>query len=164
MAHDPKDRPPAEDLSAQLNATLDGWNAAMGIHFVHASADKVLAELTIRGHHLQPYGLVHGGVYAGLIETVASVGAALDAMRRQKTAVGLENHTSFLHAAREGKLHVAALPLSRGSRTQVWEGTITDDSGRTMATGRVRMLCLEPGTAIAGETVQVKLGSRPAGE
>jgi 1,4-dihydroxy-2-naphthoyl-CoA hydrolase len=147
---------PDGNFAAALNASASGWNLAMGIHFIRATADEVIAELEIASHHHQPYGIVHGGVHAGLIETVASVGAALAALPRGQSVVGLENNTSFLNAVREGKLRVTARPLMRGRRTQVWEATITDDAGRTVASGRVRFLALEGGTSLAGETVKVK--------
>src|SRR5258708_20589439 len=89
---------PAEDFAARLNAWLDGWNSSMGIQFVRATADEVVAEVQIGVLHRQAYGIVHGGLYSGLVETVASVGAALFAMKRGQSVVGLENHTSFLHA------------------------------------------------------------------
>ena len=128
----------------------------MGIHFVRATGDEVVAEMEIGPQHHQPYGIVHGGVHAGLIEAVTSVGAALAALPRGQSVVGLENHTSFLNAVREGKLRATARPLMRGRRTQVWEGTITDADGRTIASGRVRFLALEAGASLAGETVEVK--------
>lgn len=150
--------PPADDLSPTLNAHLDGWNAAMGLRFVRATADEVIAECTVGPQHLQPYGLVHGGVYAGLIETVTSVGAALWGMAQGLSVVGLDNHTSFLRAVREGTLRVTATPLVRGRRTQVWEAAVTDAGGRVAASGRVRLLCLEAGAQVAGEVVAVKAG------
>lgn len=133
----------------------------MGIHFVRATSDEVVAELEIGPQHHQPYGIVHGGVHSGLIETVASVGAALAAMPRSQSVVGLENHTSFLNAVREGKLRATARPLTRGRRTQVWEATVTDGEGRPVSSGRVRFLALEAGAALAGETVEVKRSSKP---
>ena len=145
-----------QDMTAMLNATLDGWNQAMGLRFVSATKDEVVAELVIGAQHRQPYGIVHGGVHAGIIETVASVGAALFAMPDGRSVVGLENSTSFLHAVREGKLVVTARPLTRGRRTQVWEGVVKDDAGRTAATGRVRLLCLEADVALAGKKVSVE--------
>jgi uncharacterized protein (TIGR00369 family) len=154
---------PDGNFAAALNASNTGWNVAMGIHFVHATADEVIAEMEIGTHHHQPYGIVHGGVHSGLIETVASVGAALAALPRGQFVVGLENHTSFLNAVREGKLRATARPLMRGRRTQVWEATVTDAAGRTAATGRVRFLALEAGSSLAGDTVQVKhADSKPA--
>jgi uncharacterized protein (TIGR00369 family) len=147
---------PDGNFAAALNARKIGWSAAMGIRFIRATGDEVVAELEIGPSHLQAYGIVHGGVHSGLVETIASVGAALDALPRQQTVVGLDNHTSFLHAVREGTLRAAARPLMRGRRTQVWEATVADAEGRTVASGRVRFLALDAGSSLAGETVSVK--------
>lgn len=138
------------DASPVLNQSLGGWNEATGLRFVRATAAEVIAEIDVGAHHRQPHGIVHGGVYAGLIETVCSTGAAIHAAKSGDTCVGLENHTSFLHAVREGTLRVTAKPLTRGRRTQVWEATIVDPAGRVAATGRVRLLCLPPDAALAG--------------
>jgi 1,4-dihydroxy-2-naphthoyl-CoA hydrolase len=143
--------PAAPDFTEAMNAGAGGWNRAMGLRFVRATADEVVGELLIGPEHLQPHGIVHGGVYAGVVETVASVGAGLSAGARGFTAVGLENHTSFLRAVRSGTLRAVARPLTRGRRTQVWEASVTDDAGRVAATGRVRLLCIEPGSELAGE-------------
>lgn len=150
---------PDGNFAASLNAVRGGWNKAMDIHFVLATGDEVIAELEIAAHHHQAYGIVHGGVHSGLIETVTSVGAALAALPRSQSVVGIENHTSFLNAVREGKLRATARPLMRGRRTQVWEATVTDDEGRAVASGRVRFLALEAGSSLAGETVKVKRSS-----
>ncbi len=151
---------PDGDYSVALNARLDGWNAVMGLRFVHATPDEVIAELDISGCHRQAYGIVHGGVYSGMIETVASVAAAHWAARHKQSVVGLENHTSFLNAVREGTLRACARPLMRGRRTQVWQSSVTDSVGRTVAEGRVRFLALEAGSAVAGETVRIKSSQR----
>lgn len=150
-----------EDFSAKLNASLDGWTSAMGVQFIRATADEVVAEVQVGAPHLQAYGIVHGGLYSGLIETVASVGAALYAMKNGQSVVGVENHTSFLRAVREGRLRATARPLMRGRRTHVWEAAITDSSGQIVATGRVRLLALEQDSSIAGETVAVKQNLNP---
>jgi 1,4-dihydroxy-2-naphthoyl-CoA hydrolase len=152
---------PDGNFAAALNAVRGGWNKAMGIHFIHATGDEVVAELEINAQHHQAYGIVHGGVHSGLIETVASVGAALAALPRNQGVVGVENHTSFLKAVREGKLRATARPLMRGRRTQVWEATITDAAERSVASGRVRFLALEAGSSLAGETVKVRGHSEP---
>jgi 1,4-dihydroxy-2-naphthoyl-CoA hydrolase len=144
------------DFAAACNASRGGWNEAMGVRFVRVTLDEVVVELEIGPQHLQPQGIVHGGVYAGVIESIASVGAAMNAMSRGQTVVGLENHTSFLRAVREGTVRGTARPLTRGRRTQVWEATIADAAGRTLATGRVRLLALEGGSTLAGETLSTK--------
>ncbi len=139
-----------------LNARRGGWNEAMGLRFVRATSDEVVAELVVERIHQQPYGIVHGGVHAGVIETLASTGAALSAGARGQSVVGLENHTSFIRAVREGTLRATSTPITRGRRTQVWETTIVDADGKVVASGRVRLLCLDPGAEIAGETAGVK--------
>jgi 1,4-dihydroxy-2-naphthoyl-CoA hydrolase len=144
------------DFASMMNEHLGGWNRAMGLRFVKATQDEVVAEIDVSDAHLQPYGILHGGVHTGIIETVCSTGAALAAQADGRTVVGLENATSFLRAVRGGKLRVTALPRARGRRSQVWEATVCDETGRAVATGRVRLICLEAGSEIAGEKVEVK--------
>ena len=136
-----------------LNSMLGGFNTLIGLRFTSATYEKVCAEVPVTAKLHQPYGLVHGGVYSSMIETLASVGAAINAMPKGQSTVGLENTTSFLRAARSGTLYGEAIPLTRGKRTHVWEVTIRDDEKRLLATGRVRMICLEKGAAVAGKTV-----------
>jgi uncharacterized protein (TIGR00369 family) len=144
--------PPGDSL-AFLNEHLGGYNRAMGLRITRASEDEVEAEIAVGEQHLQPYGVVHGGVHAGMIEAACSTGAALFAMKSGQSVVGLENATSFLRAAREGKLVVRAVPVVRGRRSQVWEATVRDEQGRPLAAGRVRLMCLESGEALAGKKV-----------
>ena len=136
--------------------TMPGFDGAMGFELHVATRDEVVVEYTIEDKHRQPYGIVHGGVHCAVFETVCSTGAAMDAMARGQSVVGLENHTTFVRAAREGRVRVVAKPITRGRRTQVWEATATDAAGRTLATGRVRLLCLDPDTELAGRTVETK--------
>jgi uncharacterized protein (TIGR00369 family) len=144
------------DAVTMLNAHRGGFEIAMGLVFTRITPDEVACEVPVGPHLTQPYGLVHGGVYCSIIETLASVGAAMHAMPRGQTTVGLENSTSFLRAVRSGKLHGTGTPIHRGRTTQVWQVTVTDEAGKIAATGRVRMTCLEPGASLAGETVAVK--------
>lgn len=138
-------------LAAQINTHLGGWNDAMGLRFVSVSPDECIGELAVGAQHLQPYGIVHGGVHAGIIEAACSTGAAIVALARGQTVVGLENSTSFVHAARGGTLRVTARPVTRGRRTQVWEARVTDQTDKLLATGRVRLLCLDPGAELVGK-------------
>lgn len=133
-----------------------GFDTAMDFRFVSASRDEVVLEYHIEPKHLQPYGIVHGGVHCAAIESTCSTGAAFDAMARGQSVVGVENHTSFIRAARTGRIRVTATPLTRGRRSQVWEATARDEQGRIVATGRVRLLCLDPGSDLGGEKVAVK--------
>jgi len=138
-----------------------GWDAAMGFRYVRASRDEVVVEYEVGAVHKQGYGIVHGGVHCGVVEAVCSTGAAMDAMARGQSVVGLENHTSFVRAVRGGKITVTATPVTRGRRVQLWEAVCRDESGRTVATGRVRLLCLDPGSELAGERVREMPSAAP---
>jgi uncharacterized protein (TIGR00369 family) len=148
----------SQDFAAQLKLRPEGWPTAMGMEITLATKDEVRAELTIGPQHLQSYGIVHGGVHSGVIETLASIGAFLFAQQRGQHVVGLENHTSFIRAVRAGtKLHAVATPITRGRQTQVWEARVLDEEDRIVATGRVRLLCLEADQSLAGEPVRGSL-------
>jgi uncharacterized protein (TIGR00369 family) len=131
-----------ETLVERLNPP-SGWVKEMGIAILAASPDEVTCEWEVGEKHLQPYGIVHGGVHCGVIETLASIGAALVALPRGQRVVGLENSTTFIRAVRSGKLHGVARPVTRGRSSQVWEAWIRNDSAELVAQGRVRLLCVD---------------------
>jgi len=144
-----------EDYSARMNELPEGWLKAMGVTITLATGDEVRAELTVGPEHLQGYGIVHGGVHCGLIESLASIGAALFALPLGKHVVGLENNTSFIRAVRAGtKLHAVSTPVTRGRRSQVWEARVLDEEDHMVATGRVRLLCLDADQPLAGSRLE----------
>jgi uncharacterized protein (TIGR00369 family) len=136
-----------EDLAKLFNDhSLENWLSANDMSFVRVSADVVEIEWTVAKKHLQPYGIVHGGVHCGAIETVCSIGAAVAAAERgfKGGVVGLENHTSFIRGVREGtKLRCIAKPITRGRTTHVWEAEVLDTENKVVASGRVRLLCTD---------------------
>jgi 1,4-dihydroxy-2-naphthoyl-CoA hydrolase len=145
----------SQDYADRLNEMPEGWLQAMGVTITHATKDEVRAELITGPEHMQGYGIVHGGVHCGLIESLASIGAALFALPNKQHVVGLENNTSFIRAVRSGvKLRAVATPITRGRRTQVWEARVIDQDDRIVATGRVRLLCLDEDQSLAGEQVR----------
>ncbi len=149
----PKNRYVEDAAAAAVNQGLGGFDAAMGIRVVRASPDEVVLEYEVGERHRQPYGIVHGGMHCAAIETACSTGAGLAALARGQAVVGVENHTSFIRAVRSGCVRVTARPLTRGRRSQVWEATARNEAGEIVSTGRVRLLCLDPGSELAGETV-----------
>ena len=153
----------SEDFSRQLNAIHEGWVDAMGMTITHATKDEVRCDLTVGQQHLQGYGIVHGGVHCGIIETLSSMGAYLFARERGQHVVGLENNTSFVRAVRSGaKLHAVATPVTRGRQTQVWQAQVLDEENRVVATGRVRLLCISDEQQLAGEQVKGALSDPPS--
>ena len=110
----------------------------LGIRVEEASGDRVVLACPVTGDLHQPYGLVHGGVFATLAETAASIAAALWFGDRGKV-VGVSNHTDFLRAVRGGRLRAEATPLARGRTTQLWQVEIGDERGRLVAHAKVRL-------------------------
>ena len=132
----------SDDFAEAMNR-LPGWVKEMGITILTASSEEVTCAWEVTEKHHQGYGIVHGGVHCGVIETLASVGAALVALPRGQLVVGLENNTSFIRAVRSGRLTANARPVTRGRTTQVWEAWIRDEQGNLVAQGRVRLLCID---------------------
>jgi uncharacterized protein (TIGR00369 family) len=132
-------------VSEFLDGLPRGWVEATGLDIVSASGDEVVGTLVVVPEkHMQPMGLLHGGVLCGMVESLASVGAALYAIEHGKTgSAGMENHTSFLRSVRGGVLTGRAFPLHRGGSTHVWEVHITDEEGRLVSRGTVRLAILE---------------------
>lgn len=132
-------RPATPDL------LLSPYDRHLGLVIDSTSAERVTAHLDIDPeHHLQPAGLVHGAVYCGLVETLASLGAAVTALPAGRMPVGMENHTSFLRPVRGGRLEAVAEPVARGRQTHLWEVTVRDEQDRIVARGTVRLALLEP--------------------
>src|SRR4051812_47166475 len=115
--------------SVQADHSTLGFTTAMGLVFVNSSATEVIVDMTISAKHLQPMGIVHGGVYCGLVETVCSVGGHLAATAAGLLVVGVDNHTSFLRAQRTGTLRTTGRPLVTGRRTQLWEAKVENERG-----------------------------------
>lgn len=145
------------NAASAINAMHAGTYAgSVGVVVESASRSRVIATVTIEPRHLQPQGIVHGGVHASIVETVASIGAALDAMTHTRNVVGLENHTSFVRAVRGGVLRATATPITRGRRTQAWDVIIHNEAEQTVATGRVRFLVLEEDAEVRGAKLETK--------
>jgi 1,4-dihydroxy-2-naphthoyl-CoA hydrolase len=118
-----------------------GWEEALAIEFDEWTAARVLAHVDIDERHHQPYGIVHGGVWASIVESVASHGAGAAAMELQGVAgvVGTSNLTDFLRSHRAGRVDAIASPVFVGRNQQLWAVEISRASdGKLVARGQVR--------------------------
>ncbi|MEU4840769.1 PaaI family thioesterase [Nocardia testacea] len=135
-------RPPMSmaDLSAeQLNEISKGTFAdLMGLRVTELGPDRVRGEWTVTPRLHQPAGIQNGGVLCTVVETLASTGGAAWYGERG-VVVGVNNNTDFLRAVREGKLTAEATPLHRGGMQQLWQVVISDEDGRLVARGQVRL-------------------------
>ncbi len=115
-----------------------GFVELLGLRLDEVGPDRVVISWDITPALHQPYGIVHGGVHASVIETAASVAAATWLGDRGQV-VGVHNATDFLRAAREGTLRAVAEPVHRGRLQQLWLVEIRDEGERLVARGQVRL-------------------------
>lgn len=104
----------------------------LGVRFVEATADRVVAELRIRDDLKTAGGSLHGGTIMALADTVGATAAALNLPPGARTTT-LESKTNFFAAGTEGIVRAEATPLHRGKRTSVWQTRVTDEAGRLLA-------------------------------
>jgi len=126
----------------QENVNLEGESAFMqllGLRFEEVSIERVVASFEACRDHHQPWGIVHGGVFTAVIESVSSIGAYQAVKDRDQRAVGVNNVTDFLRPHQQGKLHVVAEPLHQGKSQQLWQAVITRGDGKTFARGEFRL-------------------------
>jgi 1,4-dihydroxy-2-naphthoyl-CoA hydrolase len=113
------------------------FDALYGLEFGETTPDLVTATVPVTPKILQPYGIVHGGVFCAIGETLASVGTHLGVTDAGNIAVGMSNHTSFLRPITAGTVHAEAKPRHRGRTTWIWDVEITNDDGALCAIGRI---------------------------
>ena len=123
-----------------------GFDDEIGLTYLDVSPDGARAQLTITDRHLQPHGIVHGGVYCSIVESVASVSAStwFKANGGGDKVVGVNNNTDFLRAITAGAVTAVSTPIHRGRRQQIWLIEITDTNARLVARGQVRLQNLPP--------------------
>jgi len=117
----------------------------LGIRDYASDDDGTLrAKVPVRPQLLQPFGLVHGGVYAAIAETLASIGTFVGVQDQGMQAMGLSNNTSFMRPVLKGTIHATARPLHRGRTTWLWDVECADDEQRVCAITRVTIAVRAP--------------------
>lgn len=121
-----------------LSDITAGLVRVLGLRFDELSPDRVEISWTVTPDQLQPMGLLHGGVHCSVVETAASVGAAIWLGDRGHV-VGVSNQTDFLRGVRDWELRAVGTPIHRGRSQQLWLVEIRDDEERLVARGQVRL-------------------------
>lgn len=121
------------------------FDTEIGLVYTRLTPDGVSAQLEVTPKLHQPMGIVHGGVWCAMVESMASVSAYLWlAENGGGNVVGVNNNTDFLRAVGEGTALGVSEPIHRGRRQQLWLVTIRDGAERLVARGQVRLQNLEP--------------------
>ncbi len=121
----------------QINAVMRGFDLLYGLEILACSDTEVRARVAVREEVKQPAGLVHGGLYASMAESMTSLATALAVMESGEMAMGLSNSTSFLRPITAGTVHAHATRLHRGRTTWVWDVRVSDDEDRLCALTRM---------------------------
>jgi 1,4-dihydroxy-2-naphthoyl-CoA hydrolase len=130
------------EIAAELGK---GFDNELGLEYLELTADGGRARLEITDKLLQPWGIVHGGVYCSIIESLASVSGQVWLLANGGgNVVGVNNNTDFLRAISAGAVTAESTPIHRGRRQQLWLITITDDTDRVVARGQVRLQNIAP--------------------
>jgi 1,4-dihydroxy-2-naphthoyl-CoA hydrolase len=125
--------------------SFSGFLQGAGLVIDEAGPDRVVGHIDLGPEHHTPWGIVHGGVYTTAVESAASIGASAAVRDRGQVAVGLTNTTHFVRSLKTGRVTVDAVPLHQGRSQQLWKVDITDEHGRLVAHGELRLQNLDAG-------------------
>lgn len=115
---------------------------ALSLQVLKVDPEESIMAIEIDDRHRQHFGLVHGGIYTMLAESVASIAAASGAPEKSST-VALEINANHLSAMRAGSLRATARPLHRGQRTCVYEVRLEDEAHKLISIARCTLLILK---------------------
>lgn len=127
------------DLLGVDPADAGSWVRGAALVFDDVSATTVKAHADLGAEHRTPWGVVHGGLFATVAESAASVGASAAVLERGQFAVGVDNLTDFLRPMTEGRIDVVAVAVQQGKSDQLWQVTIDRSDGKTVSRSRVRL-------------------------
>lgn len=122
---------------------MEGFDGLYGLEILTLTDEEVTARVAVRDELKQPGGLVHGGVFASIAESITSIATWLAVQADGRSAQGLSNQTSFLRPILDGTIHAIARRRHRGRTTWVWEVDITDDKDRLCALVRMTVAVRE---------------------
>jgi 1,4-dihydroxy-2-naphthoyl-CoA hydrolase len=130
----------------QANRSIRGGSLGslipkLGIEFVEIGPAAIVARMPVEGN-TQPYGILHGGATAALLETIASFGGGL-LVEPDRLVMGIELNVNHIRSVRSGFVSARGIPLHIGRTTAVWDMRVHDDEGRLVAAGRLTLAVLE---------------------
>jgi 1,4-dihydroxy-2-naphthoyl-CoA hydrolase len=114
-----------------------GLGETLGMEYLGGSAERVEGRFEVTDRVRQPFGMVHGGAFAALAETICSAGTSAAVAPDGMIAMGQSNQASFLRPVSSGTVHAVATARHRGRTTWIWDCELTDDDGRLCALVRM---------------------------
>ncbi len=111
----------------------------MGIVLLELSAEKAVATMPVEGNR-QPLGLLHGGAYVVLAESLGSMAANVWGHHLNKFAVGIEVNASHSASATSGLVTATCESVNLGSTLTVHQIHVADENGKRLSTIRITNL------------------------
>jgi uncharacterized protein (TIGR00369 family) len=146
----------ATDLLTILNDRAKNLFAAtLGIRFLEATPERVVAEMDVTDGHCTVPGILHGGAIMGLADTLGGSATGINLPPGAGTTT-IESKTNFFAPGRAGEtVRGECVALHRGKRTMVWQTRVTDKDGRLLALVTQTQIVLEPAPAARSEQEQL---------
>jgi 1,4-dihydroxy-2-naphthoyl-CoA hydrolase len=114
-----------------------GFAGAIGVEWLDLDPNNARARIKITDQHLQPHGIVHGGVMSALAESLTSVATWAGVKDHGDVAIGQANDTVFLRPISEGQVNALARRRHGGRTTWIWDVELSDDEGHVCALSRM---------------------------
>jgi uncharacterized protein (TIGR00369 family) len=114
-----------------------GLSETLGIEYLGGDAERAEGRFEVTDRVLQFFGIVHGGAFAALAETICSAATYNAVAADNMVAMGQSNQASFLRPVSSGHVHAVATARHRGRTTWIWDCELTDDDGRLCALVRM---------------------------
>ena len=124
-------------MEAQTPSWRDGLGELIGLEYQEVTPEGVRARLQVTDDVRQPFGLVHGGVFASMAESMCSSATWLGVKDDGMAAMGQSNSATFIRPITAGYVNATAHPRHRGRTTWIWDVEITDDDDRVCALVRM---------------------------
>jgi 1,4-dihydroxy-2-naphthoyl-CoA hydrolase len=122
---------------AGLSDMPKGFADDIGVEWLDLDPDNARAQITIEPRHLQANGVVHGGVYASLAESLSSASTYGAVRDEGMVAFGQANSATFLRPITGGHVNAAARTRQRGRSVWIWDVELSDDEGNLCALVRM---------------------------
>ncbi|HKG21048.1 MAG TPA: PaaI family thioesterase [Blastocatellia bacterium] len=133
------------DLLSILQERIPPFSKLLGLKFLVATPERVLAEMPVRDELCTTPAILHGGAIMAFADTLGACATVLN-LREGFGTTTIESKTNFFAPAPLGtKVTGECLALHRGRRTMVWQTRITSESGRLVAQVTQTQIVIEPG-------------------
>ena len=122
------------ELVDRLNESILPFGKLLGMRYVSAAPDRIVAELVVRDEICTVPAIIHGGAIMAFADTLGGTATMVNLPEGAKGTTTIESKTNFLAGAPVGtKILGECTPIHRGRRTQVWQTRVTTEAGKLVA-------------------------------